>query len=259
MSKMRCSSVMCVLGLVLCTAAQKPTPEEQQRILETARHAALAYGDRLPDFICTETVQRFEKMATLRSLTDSLTIQLTYFGHKEDYKLIAINESRTERSYESLDGLISGGEFGTLLLRIFERSSAADFEWKGWSNVRGQRVAVFSYRIPLNRSHYELGYRDAGRLVTETAGYHGEVLLQGETVLRFKAIADDIPKGSGILQSSVEVDYEFTDVAGRNYMLPVHAVARMTRGHRELMNIVAFVGYRKFEADSTIEFHKPGR
>ncbi len=73
-------------------------------------------------------------------------------------------------------------------------------------------------------------------------------------VLRLTAEADDIPKDTGILTSSVEVDYDFVDVAGHTYLLPSHSNALMGRAYRQIANYVTFAGYRKFEVDSVIDF-----
>jgi hypothetical protein len=76
-------------------------------------------------------------------------------------------------------------------------------------------------------------------------------------VLRLTASADDIPKGSVILQSSVEVDYDFVDVAGHSYLLPTRSEAHMERSYRQIANVVTFVDYKKFEVDSAIDFNPP--
>jgi len=57
---------------------------------------------------------------------DRLTIDLTYAG-KESYKLATMNGSPTKQTLESLDGLITGGKFGSLLLGVYDPSSSADF------------------------------------------------------------------------------------------------------------------------------------
>ena len=52
-----------IIAALLCTpaAAQRPTPEEQRRTLDTARDTAIHYTNKLPDFICTEQVQRTDR------------------------------------------------------------------------------------------------------------------------------------------------------------------------------------------------------
>ena len=157
-------------------------------------------------------------------------------------------------------GIITGGEFGSLLLGVFDPSSSADFQWKASSTIRKRRASVYTYRIARAKSHYMLGSRAKdGKMVEAPAGYHGEVALDSETarVLRLTAIADDIAKDSGIFQSSVEVEYDFMTVAGKSYLLPAHSDARMERSYRQIANVVTFADYRKFEADSTIDFNPP--
>ena len=74
------------------TAAQASAPNDRQRTLDTARELALQFTGSLPDFVCTETVQRTVMVGSVRNtLTDRLTIDVTYFGRKEQYKLVAIN------------------------------------------------------------------------------------------------------------------------------------------------------------------------
>jgi hypothetical protein len=244
--------------LVLPAAAQRPTAQQQQHTLDTARDIAIHYSGKLPDFICNEQVERTDTTSSSNIKADRLTIQLSYSGQKEKYKLVAINGSPTQQTLESLDGIITGGEFGSLLLGVFDPSSAADFQWKASSTIRKRPAAIYTYRIARAKSHYMVGYRVGnGAMVSAAAGYHGEVTLDAETsrVLRLTASADDIPKESAILQSSVEVDYDFVDVAGHSYLLPAHSDTRMERSLRRIANVVTYVGYHKFEADSTIDFN----
>jgi hypothetical protein len=259
---MRRHLIIAALGSLLCmpAAAQRPTPEEQQRTLDTARDIAIHYSGKLPDFICTEQVERTDSILANHVKADRLTIQLSYFGQKEKQKLVAMNGKPTQQPLESLDGLITGGEFGSLLLGVFDPSSSADFQWKASSNVRKRRAAVYTFRISRAKSHYILGHRaETGNMVEAAAGYHGEIALDSETakVLRLTASADDIPKDSGILQSSIEVDYDSINVAGRTYLLPSHSDARMEKSYRQIANVVTFADYKKFEADSTIDFNPP--
>ena len=243
-------------------AAQRPTTEEQKQTLDAARDIAIHYTSKLPDFICTEEVTRANSIGAKILQSDTLTIQLSYYGQKEKQKLVKVNGKPTEQRLDALEGLITGGEFGSLLLGVFDPASAADFRWKESSTVRKRRVAVYSYRIVRAKSHYLVGYRgDYGKLVSVAAGYHGEIALDSETsrVLRLTASADDIPKGSEVTASSVEVDYDFIDVAGHSYLLPARSDARMERANRQIANATTFAGYRKFEADSTISFPPAGK
>jgi hypothetical protein len=254
------------LGALFCipAAGQKPTPEQQRQTLDTAREIAIHYASKLPGFICNEQVERTDQLQPNgRLLTvfhnDHLIIQLSYAGQKENYKLVSIDGSPTTQPLSSLDGIITGGEFGSLQLGVFDPSSAADFQWKETTTLRKHRAAVYTYRIARANSHYMLGSRlDDGKLASVAAGYHGEVVLDLDTsrVLRLTADADDIPKETGITVSSMQVDYDFVDVAGGKHLLPSHSDTRMEHGDRKLDNVVTYTAYRKFEVDSSIDFGK---
>jgi hypothetical protein len=246
------------LASLLClpAAAQRPAAEDQKRVLDAARDHAIHYTSKLPDFICTEQVERNDSVGSHNSI-DRLIVHLSYSGQHEKYKLVSMNGSPSKESLASLGGLITAGEFGSQLAGIFNPSSSAEFKWKESTTIRKHTVAVYTYRVARTNSHYMVGDRaDDGKIVSEAAGYHGEVFLDSQTsgVLRLTAEADDIPKDSGILQSSVHVDYDLVDIAGRKYLLPFQSGSSMERGYRKLSNTVKFTDYQKFAADSTIDF-----
>jgi len=84
-----------LLGLLACAAAawaQAPTPEETSAAIEMSRKVALDYARSLPDFICTQLVDRYVDFdhSTQRvswRWVDTLTIKLSYFDQREDHTL----------------------------------------------------------------------------------------------------------------------------------------------------------------------------
>jgi hypothetical protein len=85
--------------------------------------------------------------------------------------------------------------------------------------------------------------------------------------------ADDIPPDFSIRQSSTAIDYGFTDVGGRQFLLPSGAETtmlyqpnrsaekRQVRVLRPTLmrNLVDFRSYRKFAVDSEIKFGGDGK
>ena len=191
-----------VVGLLLCMAAsaQRPTPEQQKRTLDTAREIAIHYSSKLPDFICAENVERTDSVSPTVFKADRLTIQLSYFGQKEKYKLLTINGNPTEQSLESLDGIISGVNSAACCSVFSTRRPPPISNGSRATELRKHTAAVYTYRVTRAKSHYMVGSRaQAGNLVAAAAGYHGEVVLDSQTrkVLRLTASADDIPSDSG--------------------------------------------------------------
>ncbi len=140
-------------GAILCipASAQRPTADEQ-RALAAARDYAIHYTNKLPDFLCTEQMERGATTGAANFQVDRLTIQLGFSGQKEHYKLVTMNGRPATQSFASLDGLISRGEFGSQLIGIFDPAAAADFQWKESSTLRKRRVAVYTYRIQRAKS-----------------------------------------------------------------------------------------------------------
>jgi hypothetical protein len=121
MSARKYLAIVALLAAGAPATAQQLEPE-QARLLEQAREAALRYSDSLPDFLCTEVVRRTQDAhgnGRWRDL-DTLTVKLSYFGHREDYKLMEVDGKPTLLEYELVAGAVSTGEFGTRLYAVFD-------------------------------------------------------------------------------------------------------------------------------------------
>jgi hypothetical protein len=245
-------------------SAQRPSDADAASIIERARQRARQYTQSLPDFDCTEVVRRHEERNTpdgaqsLRS--DKLTIRTRYFEHREEQKLILIDDRPTDRTLETLQGVVSTGEFGATLSAIFDPASETAFHWESWKTVRRHRVGVFSYVVDVAHSRYNL--RTAVARVGHEAivGYHGVLEVDVETgeALHFTYVADHIPKEMALQSTSTTVDYDFADIGGRDYLLPMRSETQMYTSESSVKNKMEFTLYRKFSADSVIDFG-PGK
>ena len=242
-------------------AVAQPLEPDQAGLLEKAREAAIRYSDSLPDFICTEMVRRTQDPqgnGRWRTM-DTLTVKLSYFGHREDYKLMQIDGKPTPQEFLEVGGALSTGEFGTRLYSIFSPRSQGEFHWKGSTSLRKRRAARFSYRIARERSNFLIQFgavREGPNAIV--VAYHGEVYVDEEThqVLRFPQPAE-IPQGFPINANESTVDYEFAAVAGKQYLLPAHALVVTRSGHYIAENKVEFREYRKFQTEANITFDPP--
>lgn len=232
-----------------------PSAGEQARILDEVREAALNYTKSLPDFICTQVTRRYYDPSGLEMwhAEDTLTARLTYFEQKEDYKLILINSRMTDQSYHDVGGATSSGEFGSMLREIFEPRSQARFGWSRWATLRGKRVYVFSYRIAQPNSQWHISYE---RRMDIIAGYRGEIFVERDTrmVLRIVAEAEDIPPSFPVQNTRTLLDYEYSNIGDRNYLLPLRAEVRMRSDKLLTKNDVEFRLYRKFTAEALVKF-----
>ena len=248
------------LGLLIgatCVCGQKPSDADSAALIERSRQKALDYIISLPDFMCTEVIRRATAAADGKRSsgwvnTDTLTIKLSSNRQKEEHTLTLINGKPTDKKYEQLTGGTSSGEFGGVLRMIFNPSSQAAFDWESWKTVRKRRVAVYQYAVSAAHSPYYLGYQGHQAVV----GIHGVLEIDSETgeVLHFTYISYDIPKELGVQTATSTVDYDFADIGGRSYLLPsrseteIHAITFWARNRME------FHDYKKFGAESLIDF-----
>ena len=226
------------------------------------REYALNYSRNLPDFICTEVVKRSSAPKTGSGEPqwregDTLLIKLSYFEQKENYKLIMINNSLARQDYEKVGGAKSFGDFGSLMRGIFEPASQARFTFDHWSRLRrgdaDRVVAAFNYRVDQANSRYEIRYEDGSHIVP---AYSGQVLVDRQThqVLRVTLKAEDIPADFPVKSAETRLDYDYTELSGQRFLLPMEAVVQMSGPDVLTRNDEQFRIYSKYSADSSIHF-----
>jgi hypothetical protein len=231
-----------------------PSEAEQKKILAEATEYALSYSKRLPDFFCVQVTRRYIDPSGLEFWrnTDTITTRLSYFDKKEEYKVISINGRMTDVAYQRLDGSTSSGEFGTMMRELFERETAARFEWERWATLRGKRMHVFSYYVAQPNSKWTVSYN---RSEVVTPGYRGTVFVDRETsqITRI-TLEGDMPPSVPVQGAKTVLDYDYTDISGSPFLVPLRAEVRMRAGKELVKNEVEFRLYRKFGTDVGIKF-----
>lgn len=239
------------------TPMPPPSVEEQQRALKEAREYALGYTRQLPDFMCTQVTRRYLDPTGLEFWRedDVITARLTYFEQREEYKVLLVNSRTTDLPYDALGGAISTGEFGSMMKEIFDPATETRFQWERWGKLRGSLTHVFSYQVAQPRSHWRVSYQ---KTQETTPGYRGLVYVDRDTsaVLRITLEAL-LPPDFPLQQVSTVLDYDFAEIAGGKYLLPLKAVMRMRDGRLLAKNDVEFRMYRKFAAEATISYEPP--
>jgi hypothetical protein len=243
-------------------AAPKPTippPDsvEQAEVLHQIIENARNYAQTLPDYMCVQvTRRRVDNSGTENwRLMDTIQEQLSYVDHKESYKVVMYNGTAVSNiQHGQLGGSTSSGEFGSIYTEIFSPDTATDFEWDHWATLRGKRMYVFAFKVAQSRSKYTIYSGEAHRTIT--AGYHGLIYADRDTkmVMRYKMECDDIPPDFPVRDVKLDVNYDYTDIAGNKYVLPLKTEIRARDGKYMSWNESDFHLYRKFGADTTIKF-----
>ncbi len=248
------------------TAAPAPAPSpmaapdaaQQKEILAAITENALNYSDSLPNFICLQVTQRFVDRSGGGDhfvATDKIAERLSYFEHKEDYKVISVNDTPvTNRKHEKLGGATSSGEFGTMLREVFDPQSQTEFQWERWGKLRDHIMHVYSFRVRLENTQYHITAEEVNRTIP--VGYHGLIYADRDTrsVMRITMEADDIPSDFPIRSASETLDYDTISISGEKFILPLKVEMQMRDGKATMKNQAAFRLYNKFGADTSITF-----
>ncbi len=240
-----------------------PNALEQAAIIDEVREYALNYSKGLPNFLSTQVVRRYQANAPgaryARSSepawvqVDLLTLRLSYFDQKEEYKLILHNNSPTTQDFRNVGGATSTGEFGSLLRDIFEPRTHARFAWDGWARLRDQLVMGFSYSVEQANSQWGIEYEKKDHIVP---AYSGRILIDKDThvVLRVTLNADNIPQTFPVKMATTILDYDYTDISGHQFLLPLKSETQMSADGILSRNDTEFRLYRKYSAEAEIKY-----
>jgi len=233
-----------------------PSADEQRRIIEEARRGALDYTRGLPDYLCLQVTRRFVDPSGLEMdwlKYDEVKTRVSYVDQRENYELVSVNNKVTNQDYDDIGGAISTGEFGSILAEIFSPTTATEFRWARHALLRGRGVWVFSLRVTKSRSRLRLVYQKQQEII---AGYTGLVYIDKETerVIRIVTEAQDVPRDFPIQDARSRLDYDFIEIAGGQYLLPLKARMFLRDGRFLSRNEVEFRLYRKFSAEASISF-----
>jgi hypothetical protein len=238
-----------------------PPYEEQQKLIREIREYALNYTKSLPDFLCLQVTRRFvdpRGSGTWGGPADTIATKLSYAEQKESYEVLTRNgqlvPKGTDIHSKTLGGTTSSGEFGSMLRYIFEPASDAEIGWERWASLRGRLVYVFHYTV--DQSHSKWGIEDGETQREVVPGYRGLIYVDYKTKqilkLTFKSV--DIPSDFPIQLAEEELDYDYADISGQKFLLPLRAEVRLNRGSYKNKNDTDFRSYHKYSASSDIVF-----
>jgi hypothetical protein len=89
--------------------------------------------------------------------------------------------------------------------------------------------------------------------------YHGLIFIDDRKhfIHRITLHADGIPPAFPIQDISLMLDYEYTRIGEADYLLPLTFELRSREGSVQIKNDVDYDQYRKFTADSSVNFSAP--
>jgi hypothetical protein len=241
-------------------------------LLRRAQARIADSADRLPRYMCTQTIDRALserdvndrrsacdeglKRRTHLISTDRLRLDVGMSATAEIYAWVG------ERRFDDRDlldmvheGAISSGSFGAFLTTIF-RTDDASFTYNGETTQDGRTVSEFGFRVPYEKSHYRYGQREHSAIT----GYDGTFLVDTKTaeLVRLVVRTSRLPAETGACYASTTLDYGRVRLRGVDFLLPTASTLRIfhTDGG-ESENRAVFSGCHEFLGESTVRFDQP--
>jgi hypothetical protein len=259
----------------LAAAQQNATGDDARALLLEVRKRVLQTVERLPRYLCTETIDRSvlepeqaianrscDNLAGLRKRNDwrvrkhsSDRLRLDVAVSRDDEMYSWVGDDRFEDgNLASLvgSGATSTGVFASFLGSIFG-SDAANFTYNGDTNLSGRVLSEFGFHVPLEKSNFRIGNKDHYGAVD----YYGTFLADPATfeLVRLTVHADQLPPELRACESTTTLDYGSIRLNGYEFLIPRNATWRVVdEDGIELDSRTAFANCHEFVGESTLSF-----
>ncbi|MGA2324779.1 MAG: hypothetical protein ABSH05_00690 [Bryobacteraceae bacterium] len=237
--------------------APVPEPPKADSVIEKARSAALAFDEKLPNYICEQFTARFQSASRPVDWRpqDILSAEVVYEEGREHYRNLKINGKQSVKSMEETGGAWSKGEYGSVLADLFSPSTDAEFRRRGGDTIAGLSAVVYDFSVEREHSHWSI---HAPSQLVQPA-YRGSVWVDPRSgrVLRIEMQARRIPQEFPFDTIESTVDYQYIRLGGPGeFLLPVHAeILSCQRGSSMCArNVIDFRNYHHYTGESKITY-----
>lgn len=238
-------------------ASGKPLGSDDEVIVE-ARIEASKFTEGLPNFMAKQLTNRYfsQTWPAHWQKIDEVTADVACVDGKEEYRNIQVNGLPVDRPPER-SGTWSTGEFSTTLEDVLAIQTAAKFKRRGEDRIASRAAVVFDYTVAQPNSHWTLVAPDQRQF---KPAYEGAIWIDKETrrVLRIEQRTVNVPGDFPLLKAESVLTYAFVNIDRKPYLLPATSEnLGCWRGSGTCVrNTIEFKDYRKFTAESTVNFGK---
>ena len=239
---------------------QRRTADESEQaqedpLITKARETSESYTETLPNYIATQNTTRYVSTTTKPSwqAQDIVSAEVIYEAGKERYRNLSVNGKKTNKSIEEIGGSWSTGEFASVLIDVFARSTNAVFHSRGSDTLNNRATARFDFFVNQQNSHWTVH----GAAQSYRPAYKGAVWIDKETgrVLRIEMQSRQMPQDFPFDKVEMACDYDFVRLGTMTqFLLPVHSENLNCQRGSSICgrNTIDFRNYKKFGSDSTL-------
>lgn len=257
MTAMRGSSAFAALLFCLPTspsAAQDLPPETL--LLARIKAKAAENLRRLPNYTCTQTIERTRRMAKARKfeLVDILRLEVALVEGKELFSWPGAGrfEDRGIGEIVGRGAAIGNGSFATHARSIF-LSRSPKFTYVGDATLNGRGAVRYDYRIPQMLSGYQIHVGPNQAFVE----YHGSFWVDADTLdlIRLEVRADNPPPNLNLIEATDTMEYHRMRIGDSDFLLPQSSELMMIdlAGNAN-RNRTQFSACRQYAGESKLSF-----
>lgn len=270
-------------------ASNQPAPDvaTQRKILALTVNYISQTIHQLPNLFATRATTNFEDAPITSQGSIRATAYQPIHQVSQTSDMVSFRDGREVVEKSKLDArmrtLTTSGVFGQILGTVLVDAARSKLAWSHWEKGESGLLAVFSYAVPKEKSHYTISYdsipteRESTnpcspipQTYTEVVAYHGEMAVDPEsgTIKRLMLIAD-LKSDEFTEKSGIEVEYGQVILGGELYFLPVRSVSssrshilrvadgdcqrlEIALGLKTSLNDVVFENYHVFRSDVTV-------
>ncbi|HXS76619.1 MAG TPA: VWA domain-containing protein [Terracidiphilus sp.] len=251
-----------------------PNAEELRKIASLAVEYLKNVLPRLPNFYAKRLTHSFEGVMQKHDANTSSRVAVMRPGG--EFKATVLYRDGNEIAHAEgaeEQRLITRGTFGPILSTVILDAAHSSTDWARWEEGPNGLMAVLRFRVPQEKSHYQVSFPAAlagGGEISAMAptAYHGEIAIDPNlgTILRLVLRADP-ELGSPLKRADIMVEYGAVNIGRKLYTCPVRGVSvsagdspRPARGSgvtaevREVTQLddVVFTDYHVFRSEMRI-------
>jgi hypothetical protein len=262
--------------LTFASGALLASEQDPKTVLLEVRHKVLLSIDRLPKYMCTQTVERVtyvpkeqivnracdervsrkqksDRSRVRKYTADRLRLDVTISAEGEIYSWVGEKQFQDK----SLAALVHGGATSTGAFASFLRSifggDAASFTFNGQMHQAGSDLMEFGFRVARERSQYQVG----DDRVRANVAFDGTFLVDptARNLVRLSIRAIDPPKELSICDDTTDLEYNNLQLNGLQLLLPSEVRMHVINNDAtELENHSVFSGCHEFHGESALSF-----
>lgn len=228
---------------------RRPAPDHAtlQKLWDGLERAAEQTSHRLPDFMATREIRGSDNLPDAPGGGFALRPR-THYTQKITYRDGRDAPDVSEKKSPHIYGLVSSGEFGGLLLKVFFDIPSGTVRWSHWEHHADGEQMVLRYEVPASGSHFRVNFFCCSFTMGEahnfyfsaydaTPAYHGEIAVDAASgELRRLTVEGDYRPEDSLRQGGIAIDYRPVVIGGRSYVCPVHSVALLQVKARQYMD-----------------------